>query len=76
MTLKAASTPNIALIKYWGNRNDALRLPTTDSLSMTLDGTTETLAGEIAIAPDCQVITFDSWDDLMDDLDPDGACTE
>ena len=46
------------------------------SLSMTLDGTTETLAGEIAIAPDCQVITFDSWDDLMDDLDPDGACTE
>lgn len=33
----AISTPNIALIKYWGNRNDAFRLPAADSLSMTLD---------------------------------------
>lgn len=46
------------------------------SLTMTIDGQNETLAGEIAIAPDCQVITFDSWDDLMGDLDPDGACEE
>jgi diphosphomevalonate decarboxylase len=33
----AVSYPNIALIKYWGNRNDALRLPAADSLSITLD---------------------------------------
>jgi len=33
----ARSTPNIALIKYWGNRNEELRLPMADSLSMTLD---------------------------------------
>lgn len=33
----ARSTPNIALIKYWGNRNEELRLPAADSLSMTLD---------------------------------------
>ncbi len=33
----ARSSPNIALIKYWGNRNDTLRLPAADSLSMTLD---------------------------------------
>ena len=35
--IRALSTPNIALIKYWGNRNDALRLPAADSLSITLD---------------------------------------
>lgn len=33
----ATSAPNIALIKYWGNRNDEWRLPAADSLSMTLD---------------------------------------
>ncbi|MCK5016985.1 MAG: diphosphomevalonate decarboxylase [Candidatus Peribacteraceae bacterium] len=32
----AQSTPNIALIKYWGNQNNSLRLPAADSLSMTL----------------------------------------
>lgn len=35
--IKAVSTPNIALIKYWGNRDERLRLPAADSLSMTLD---------------------------------------
>ena len=33
----AVSTPNIALIKYWGNRNEEWRLPAADSLSFTLD---------------------------------------
>lgn len=37
MSIRATSSPNIALIKYWGNRNDALRLPAADSLSITLD---------------------------------------
>ena len=37
MKTTARSTPNIAFIKYWGNRNNALRLPVTDSLSMTLN---------------------------------------
>lgn len=37
MQMTAHSAPNIALIKYWGNRNDALRIPAADSLSMTLD---------------------------------------
>ncbi|OGJ60090.1 diphosphomevalonate decarboxylase [Candidatus Peribacteria bacterium RIFCSPHIGHO2_01_FULL_51_9] len=35
--IKAISTPNIALIKYWGNRSNELRIPAADSLSMTLD---------------------------------------
>ncbi len=33
----AIAQPNIALIKYWGNRKNDLRLPAADSLSMTLD---------------------------------------
>ncbi|MFJ3969426.1 diphosphomevalonate decarboxylase [Streptomyces parvus] len=33
----AVAHPNIALIKYWGKRDDRLVLPRTDSLSMTLD---------------------------------------
>ena len=34
----AVSHPNIAFIKYWGNRQDALRLPANGSISMTLGG--------------------------------------
>jgi diphosphomevalonate decarboxylase len=34
----ALAHPNIAFIKYWGNRNDELRLPASGSLSMNLDG--------------------------------------
>ncbi|MBL1087384.1 diphosphomevalonate decarboxylase [Streptomyces actinomycinicus] len=33
----AVAHPNIALIKYWGKRDERLILPCTDSLSMTLD---------------------------------------
>lgn len=35
--ITAISTPNIALIKYWGNRQNDVRLPAADSLSMVLD---------------------------------------
>jgi len=34
----AIAHPNIALIKYWGNRDDLLRLPSNGSISMNLDG--------------------------------------
>lgn len=34
----AVAHPNIALIKYWGNRDHDLRLPSNSSISMTLAG--------------------------------------
>src|SRR5512137_1601706 len=37
-TVTAQSHPNIAFIKYWGNRDDGLRLPANGSISMNLDG--------------------------------------
>jgi len=36
-TATAQAGSNIAFIKYWGNLDNALRLPLTNSLSMTLD---------------------------------------
>lgn len=38
LTASALAHPNIAFIKYWGNRDAALRLPASGSLSMNLDG--------------------------------------
>ncbi len=37
-TATAISHPNIAFIKYWGNRDQALRLPANGSISMNLAG--------------------------------------
>ena len=37
-TATAQSHPNIAFIKYWGNRDDLLRLPSNGSISMNLEG--------------------------------------
>ena len=37
MQATALAQPNIALVKYWGKRDDALNLPAAGSLSITLD---------------------------------------
>ena len=37
-TATAQALPNIAFIKYWGNRDNTLRLPSNGSISMNLDG--------------------------------------
>ena len=38
ISVTALAHPNIAFIKYWGNSNQALRLPSNGSISMNLDG--------------------------------------
>lgn len=37
-TASSVACANIAFIKYWGNRDNALRLPSNGSISMNLDG--------------------------------------
>ena len=37
-TTTAVAYPNIAFIKYWGNRDNTLRIPSNSSISMNLDG--------------------------------------
>ena len=37
LTSCAISHPNIAFIKYWGNKNESLRIPENGSISMNLD---------------------------------------
>ncbi|MCH7567432.1 MAG: diphosphomevalonate decarboxylase [Nitrospirae bacterium] len=38
MHSEAIAHPNIALIKYWGNREEVLRIPANASISLTLGG--------------------------------------
>jgi diphosphomevalonate decarboxylase len=38
LTATAIAHPNIAFIKYWGNRDSDLRIPSNSSISMNLDG--------------------------------------
>ncbi|MBI1794700.1 MAG: diphosphomevalonate decarboxylase [Chloroflexi bacterium] len=37
-TVTSVACANIAFIKYWGNRDESLRLPANGSISMNLDG--------------------------------------
>ena len=62
MTATAVAGTNIALVKYWGKRDEALNLPATGSLSLTLDrlGTRTRVA-------------FDGGDGTRDRVTLDGA---
>ncbi len=46
MQITAIAHPNIAFIKYWGNRDDALRIPMNGSISMNLDSLSTTTSVE------------------------------
>ncbi|MBI5880376.1 MAG: diphosphomevalonate decarboxylase [Chloroflexi bacterium] len=50
---------NIALIKYWGNRNDTLRLPMTNSIGFALDSVYTTTTVEFADGQPADEIEID-----------------
>ena len=54
----ARANANIAFIKYWGNRDDSLRLPSNPSLSMNLDGlfTETTVVWDDGVAKDSLIL--------------------
>ena len=56
-TATATAHPNIAFIKYWGNRDDSLRVPANGSISMNLGALTTRTR-----------VTFDSYlpEDIFD----------
>jgi diphosphomevalonate decarboxylase len=55
----AAANSNIALIKYWGNRHQELRLPSNPSLSMNLAGLTTTTHVEFDPSLTADVLILD-----------------
>jgi diphosphomevalonate decarboxylase len=55
----ASAHPNIALVKYWGKRDERLVLPHSGSLSMTLDIFPTTTTVRPAPAADADEVTLD-----------------
>jgi diphosphomevalonate decarboxylase len=63
-TASARANSNIAFIKYWGNLDDNLKLPTNSSISMNLDGlyTDTTVTWDTTLEKD-QLILNDTPDE-------------
>src|SRR5438105_483577 len=59
--MKASCTAhsNLALIKYWGNRDDALRLSVTNSISFNLAGASTTTTAEFQEGQTGDEVTLD-----------------
>ena len=55
----AVAHPNIALIKYWGKRDEQLLIPYVDSLSMTLDVFPTTTTVRLSPAAPADSVTLD-----------------
>jgi diphosphomevalonate decarboxylase len=54
----AAACANIAFIKYWGNRDEKLRLPSNPSLSMNLAGLETVTTVEFVDGPEGDVVVI------------------
>jgi diphosphomevalonate decarboxylase len=57
MRAQAVAQPNIALVKYWGKRDAARNLPSTGSLSLTLDTLWTKMAIELEEAAEADTLT-------------------
>jgi len=62
MKATAKAHTNIALIKYWGKRDDQLILPTNNSLSLTLDGLYTTTTVEFQEGLEADTFSLNSVD--------------
>lgn len=63
MRATAVAHPNIALVKYWGKREDAGNLPAVGSLSITLDGMRARTTVEFAAALSADRVVLDGRED-------------
>ena len=52
----AIAYANIALVKYWGKRDEALHLPEAPSLSIALDRLSTTTSVELGVPSDSQIL--------------------
>lgn len=68
MKKTAIAHPNIAFIKYWGKKEDELRLPANGSISMNLDGLTTTTTVEFSEAYEKDSIMIDK-ENLFEEAD-------
>jgi diphosphomevalonate decarboxylase len=59
----AIAHPNIALVKYWGKRDDATNLPATGSLSITLGALTSRTVVEFDPARSADTLILDGRED-------------
>ncbi|MEK7543612.1 MAG: diphosphomevalonate decarboxylase [Patescibacteria group bacterium] len=66
MKATAVAPSNIAFIKYWGKKNDALRLPENGSLSMNLSGLMTTTTVEFSPMHKEDVIEINGIQEAID----------
>ena len=59
MKCTAVAHPNIALVKYWGKRDEALNLPAAGSLSVTLEGMSTTTTVDFDAGIDADRVVLD-----------------
>lgn len=69
MKATAVANANIALVKYWGKRNDELILPQNSSVSVTLDGLTATTTVEFDAKNDKDVFILDGKEQSGEELE-------
>lgn len=65
MKIKVRSNTNIALVKYWGKKNDELKTPLNNSISMTLDNLYTITSAEL-IDNEKDIIFFNGKEDIKD----------